>query len=62
LNFREVSGSFRLAKLCATSSQVFKDIIDGNNITAKSGGCTAGPGWDARTGLGVPMGNITGIL
>jgi kumamolisin len=49
-------------KIYSSSSPVFKDITDGNNITAKSGGYTAGPGWDACTGLGVPMGNITGIL
>ena len=49
-------------KIYATQSPVFKDIITGNNITAKDGGYTAGPGWDACTGLGVPLGSITSIL
>jgi kumamolisin len=49
-------------KIYASAAPVFKDITTGNNITAKSGGYTAGPGWDACTGLGVPMGNIISIL
>jgi kumamolisin len=49
-------------KIYASSSAVFKDITAGNNITAKSGGYTAGPGWDACTGLGVPLGNVISIL
>ena len=49
-------------KIYASSSPVFKDITEGNNITAKNGGYTAGPGWDACTGLGVPLGNIINIL
>ncbi|HEX3079010.1 MAG TPA: S53 family peptidase, partial [Puia sp.] len=49
-------------KIYASSSAVFKDITEGNNITAKDGGYTAGPGWDACTGLGVPLGNIVNIL
>jgi kumamolisin len=49
-------------KIYASSSPVFKDITEGNNITAKNGGYTAGPGWDACTGLGVPLGNLINIL
>ena len=49
-------------KIYAGTTSVFKDITVGNNITAKNGGYTAGPGWDACTGLGVPLGNIIGIL
>ncbi|HEY4935264.1 MAG TPA: S53 family peptidase [Puia sp.] len=49
-------------KIYAATKSVFKDITVGNNITAKNGGYTAGPGWDACTGLGVPLGNIIGIL
>jgi len=49
-------------KIYATSAPVFKDIVSGNNATANTGGYTAGPGWDACTGLGVPMGNIISIL
>jgi kumamolisin len=49
-------------KIYEANPAVFKDITVGNNITAKSGGYTAGPGWDACTGLGVPWGTIVGIL
>jgi len=49
-------------KIYATSEPVFRDITMGNNITAKSGGYTANEGWDACTGLGVPLGNIVQIL
>jgi len=49
-------------KIYASSSTVFKDITEGNNITAKNGGYSAGPGWDACTGLGVPLGNVINIL
>jgi kumamolisin len=45
----------------AATSQ-FKDITVGNNITAENGGYTAGPGWDACTGLGVPLGSIVSVL
>jgi kumamolisin len=34
-----------------------RDITTGNNITAAGGGYTAGPGYDACTGWGVPEGN-----
>jgi kumamolisin len=50
------------AKLYEAPASVFKDITIGNNITAKNGGYTAGPGWDACTGLGVPLGNIISAL
>jgi kumamolisin len=49
-------------KIYDSKASVFKDITSGNNVTAKIGGYTAGPGWDACTGLGVPLGNIIGIL
>jgi kumamolisin len=49
-------------KIYASSSPVFKDITEGNNITAKDGGYTAGAGWDACTGLGVPLGTVINIL
>src|SRR5450432_601883 len=49
-------------KIYTSANAVFKDITVGNNITAKTGGYTAGPGWDACTGLGVPLGNIVKII
>jgi kumamolisin len=49
-------------KIYAATTPVFKDITQGNNITAKNGGYSAGVGWDACTGLGVPLGNIVSIL
>ncbi len=49
-------------KIYAARSPVFKDITVGNNITAKIGGYQAGAGWDACTGLGVPLGNVISIL
>jgi kumamolisin len=49
-------------KIYASGKPVFKDIIVGNNITAKNGGYNAGSGWDACTGLGVPLGSITTVL
>lgn len=49
-------------KIYATNASVFKDITQGNNNTAKNGGYTATTGWDACTGLGVPLGSIVGIL
>ena len=33
-----------------------RDITDGDNITVKGKGYSAGPGWDACTGIGVPDG------
>ena len=40
------------------SSGAFRDIVDGNN-----GDYSAGPGWDACTGLGTPVGeSIKGVL
>lgn len=41
---------------------VFKDITMGNNNTAKAGGYSAAKGWDACTGLGVPLGSILQII
>jgi kumamolisin len=49
-------------KIYAADSSLLKDITVGNNITAKTGGYTAGVGWDGCTGLGVPLGNIASIL
>jgi kumamolisin len=49
-------------KIYASTAPVFKDITSGNNVTAKNGGYTAGPGWDACTGLGVPLGTVISIL
>jgi kumamolisin len=49
-------------KIYASTESVFKDITVGNNITAKNGGYNAGTGWDACTGLGVPLGVIVSII
>jgi kumamolisin len=49
-------------KIYASTAPVFKDITNGNNTTAKNGGYSAGPGWDACTGLGVPLGTVISIL
>jgi len=37
-------------------SQVFRDIVSGNNSTGSDKGYTAGPGWDACTGWGAADG------
>jgi kumamolisin len=39
-----------------------KDIVSGNNNTAKAGGYTAGAGWDACSGLGAPLGALVDAL
>lgn len=49
-------------KLYQAPSSAFKDIVDGNNNTADNGGYTAAVGWDACTGLGVPLGDIIQYL
>jgi len=49
-------------KLYAAKPDVFKDIIHGNNTTAKAGGYSAKKGWDACTGLGVPLGTVIAAL
>jgi kumamolisin len=49
-------------KIYATNAKVFKDITQGNNNTAKGGGYSATVGWDACTGLGVPLGTVVGVL
>jgi len=49
-------------KLYAAKSTVFKDITQGNNNTAKVGGYSAKKGWDACSGLGVPLGAVVGVL
>ena len=48
--------------LYAADAAAFNDITAGNNITAKAGGYTAGKGWDACTGLGVPLGALISEL
>ncbi len=45
-------------KLYSAKASSFKDITEGNNKTAKAGGYSAKKGWDACTGLGVPLGTI----
>jgi len=49
-------------KLYVAKSTVFKDITEGNNTTAKAGGYSARKGWDACTGLGVPLGPVVEAL
>jgi kumamolisin len=49
-------------KLYLAKPDVFKDITEGNNTTAKAGGYSARKGWDACTGLGVPLGTVVGSL
>ncbi len=49
-------------KLYAAEAAVFKDITQGNNNTAEAGGYSAKKGWDACTGLGVPLGEIVDSL
>lgn len=49
-------------KLYTAQSGVFKDITNGNNNTANVGGYAAAKGWDACTGLGVPLGQIADVL
>ncbi|HZK65512.1 MAG TPA: S53 family peptidase [Puia sp.] len=49
-------------KIYASQTTAFKDITQGNNITAKIGGYSATPGWDACTGLGVPLGSVVEVL
>jgi kumamolisin len=49
-------------KIYNSTARMFKDITAGNNITAKDGGYSAGPGWDACTGLGAPLGTVVNIL
>ena len=45
---------YSLARDAATYAEVFRDIEDGlNNSVPPAPGYTAGPGWDACTGLGI---------
>lgn len=48
--------------LYAMDKKIFKDITKGNNITEGLSGYKAASGWDACTGLGVPLGTIAGAL
>jgi kumamolisin len=38
------------------ATSAFHDITSGNNIASSAPGYNAGPGWDACTGLGSPVG------
>jgi len=49
-------------KLYTANHDAFKDITEGNNTTAKAGGYSAKKGWDACTGLGVPLGAVVSAL
>jgi kumamolisin len=49
-------------KIYTVGESPFKDITVGNNITAKDGGYSAAKGWDACTGLGVPLGSLVNFL
>jgi kumamolisin len=49
-------------KLYVAKSTLFKDITEGNNTTAQAGGYSATKGWDACTGLGVPLGAVVEAL
>jgi kumamolisin len=49
----KTSAGFVNPTLYAGGEQKFRDITQGNN-----GGFSAGPGWDACTGLGSPNGKL----
>jgi kumamolisin len=49
-------------RLYAMDKKVFKDIISGDNISDGLKGYKASAGWDACTGLGVPLGAIADAL
>jgi kumamolisin len=49
-------------KLYSANGSSFRDIIEGNNNTSQAGGYSARKGWDACTGLGVPLGTIVQAL
>ena len=49
-------------KLYQAPATAFKDITSGNNSVDSTPGYSAGPGWDACTGLGVPLGAIIQYL
>jgi kumamolisin len=49
-------------KLYAAPATAFRDVVSGDNITADNGGYTAAVGWDACTGLGIPLGGIIAYL
>jgi kumamolisin len=46
--------------MLAAPSASFHDIVNGNNVVPGAPGYDAGPGWDACSGLGTPIG--TGLL
>jgi len=49
-------------KLYTAQPSAFKDITQGNNDTGSLGGYSAAKGWDACTGLGVPLGTLVDAL
>lgn len=49
-------------KLYAANGTSFKDITEGNNNTSQAGGYSAKKGWDACSGLGVPLGAVIQAL
>ncbi len=53
---------FANPKLYSAKPNLFKDITQGNNKTAQAGGYNAAKGWDACTGLGVPLGDVVQAL
>jgi kumamolisin len=56
------SVGFLNPKFYAAKAAIFKDITEGNNNTSKAGGYSAKKGWDACTGLGVPLGSVSSAL
>ena len=51
------SGFLQPALYAAKGKSAFRDITSGTNYSGAPTGFTAGPGWDACTGLGSPIGN-----
>ena len=43
-------------RICWIGKAAFNDITSGTNYSGSPTGFTAGPGWDACTGLGSPIG------
>ncbi|WP_260741017.1 S53 family peptidase [Tunturiibacter lichenicola] len=50
------AGFIQSAIYAAKGAAAFNDITSGNNYSGSPVGFTAGPGWDACTGLGSPIG------
>ena len=51
------AGFLQPAIYAAKAKSAFRDITSGTNYSGAPTGFTAGPGWDACTGLGSPIGN-----